>query len=124
MVSLIDMGGRLRMIIQDIEVIKPILEMPNLPVARVMWKPAPDLLTGVKCWIEAGGAHHSARSWGTPSQTSTKGEKWTGGTARRVEIFTLYQPRKVSTCLRPTPVRVLTIYVTYPHLSTSTYTCR
>ena len=50
-VSLIDMGGRLRMIIQDIEVIKPILEMPNLPVARVMWKPAPDLLTGVKCWI-------------------------------------------------------------------------
>ena len=47
-VSLIDMGGRLRMIIQDIEVIKPILEMPNLPVARVMWKPAPDLLTGVK----------------------------------------------------------------------------
>ena len=50
-VSLIDMGGRLRMIIQDIEVIKPTLDMPNLPVARVMWKPAPDLLTGVKCWI-------------------------------------------------------------------------
>ena len=61
-VSLIDMGGRLRMIIQDIEVIKPILEMPNLPVARVMWKPAPDLLTGVKCWIEAGGAHHTVLS--------------------------------------------------------------
>lgn len=50
------------MIIQDIEVIKPILEMPNLPVARVMWKPAPDLLTGVKCWIEAGGAHHTVLS--------------------------------------------------------------
>ena len=61
-VSLIDMGGRLRMIIQDIEVIKPILEMPNLPVARVMWKPAPDLITGVKCWIEAGGAHHTVLS--------------------------------------------------------------
>lgn len=60
--SLIDMGGRLRMIIQDIEVIKPILEMPNLPVARVMWKPAPDLLTGVKCWIHAGGAHHTVLS--------------------------------------------------------------
>ena len=62
MVSLIDMGGRLRMIIQDIEVIKPILAMPNLPVARVMWKPAPDLLTGVKCWIQAGGAHHTVLS--------------------------------------------------------------
>ena len=61
-VSLIDMGGRLRMIIQDIEVIKPILAMPNLPVARVMWKPAPDLLTGVKCWIQAGGAHHTVLS--------------------------------------------------------------
>ena len=61
-VSLIDMGGRMRLIVQDIEVIKPILEMPNLPVARVMWKPAPDLLTGVKCWIYAGGAHHTVLS--------------------------------------------------------------
>ena len=61
-VSLIDMGGRMRMIIQDIEVIKPILEMPNLPVARVMWKPSPDLLTGVQCWIQAGGAHHTVLS--------------------------------------------------------------
>ncbi len=61
-VSLIDMGGRMRMIIQDIEVIKPTLDMPNLPVARIMWKPAPDLLTGVKCWIHAGGAHHTVLS--------------------------------------------------------------
>ena len=67
-VSLIDMGGRLRMIIQDIEVIKPILEMPSLPVARVMWKPAPDLLTGVKCWIEAGGAHHTVLSTAVTAQ--------------------------------------------------------
>lgn len=61
-VSLVDMGGRLRMIIQDIEVIKPELDMPNLPVARVMWKAAPNLLTGLKCWIEAGGAHHTVLS--------------------------------------------------------------
>ncbi len=67
-VSLIDMGGRMRMIIQDIEVIKPIYEMPNLPVARVMWKPAPDLLTGVKCWIEAGGAHHTVLSTALTAQ--------------------------------------------------------
>lgn len=58
-VTIVDMGGRMRVIAQDIECIKPILEMPNLPVARVMWKPMPDLLTGVKCWILAGGAHHS-----------------------------------------------------------------
>ena len=67
-VSLIDMGGRMRMIIQDIEVVKPILDMPNLPVARVMWKPAPDLLTGVKCWIHAGGAHHTVLSTALTAQ--------------------------------------------------------
>ena len=62
-VSLVDMGGRLRLIIQDIEAVKPIYEMPNLPVARVMWKPLPDLLTGAHAWILAGGAHHSVLSY-------------------------------------------------------------
>lgn len=55
--------GRLRLICQDIECVKPIMEMPNLPVARVMWKPMPDLLTGVECWITAGGAHHTVLSY-------------------------------------------------------------
>lgn len=62
-VSLIDMGGRLRLICQDIECVKPILPMPNLPVARVMWKAMPDLTTGVECWIAAGGAHHTVLSY-------------------------------------------------------------
>ena len=57
-VSLIDMGGRMRMICQDIEAVKPILPMPNLPVARVMWRAMPDLCIGAECWITAGGAHH------------------------------------------------------------------
>lgn len=62
-VSLVDMGGRLRLICQDIECVKPIMDMPNLPVARVMWKPMPDLLTGIECWITAGGAHHTVLSY-------------------------------------------------------------
>ncbi|MGI5978251.1 MAG: L-arabinose isomerase [Oscillospiraceae bacterium] len=62
-VSLIDMGGRLRMICQDIECVKPIYEMPNLPVARVMWRPEPDLLTGIECWIQAGGSHHTVLTY-------------------------------------------------------------
>ena len=62
-VSLIDMGGRLRLIVQDIEAVKPILPMPNLPVARVMWRAMPDLTTGVECWITAGGAHHTVLSY-------------------------------------------------------------
>ena len=62
-VSLIDMGGRLRLICQDIECVKPIMDMPNLPVARVMWRPMPNLTTGVECWITAGGAHHTVLSY-------------------------------------------------------------
>lgn len=61
--SLIDMGGRLRLIVQDIECVKPIYEMPNLPVARVMWKAMPNLTDGVECWITAGGAHHTVLSY-------------------------------------------------------------
>jgi len=61
--SLIDMGGRFRLIVQDIECVKPSLTMPNLPVARVMWEPAPDLETGAKLWIIAGGAHHTVLSF-------------------------------------------------------------
>ena len=62
-VSLIDMGGRLRLICQDIQCVKPIMPMPNLPVARVMWKAMPDLTTGLECWITAGGAHHTVLSY-------------------------------------------------------------
>ncbi len=62
-VSLIDMGGRLRLICQDVRCVKPILPMPNLPVARVMWQAEPSLATGVECWITAGGAHHTVLSY-------------------------------------------------------------
>jgi L-arabinose isomerase len=62
-VSLVDMGGRLRLICQDIECVKPIMPMPNLPVARVMWRAMPNLTTGVECWITAGGAHHTVLSY-------------------------------------------------------------
>ena len=62
-VSLIDMGGRLRLICQDIHCVKPIMPMPNLPVARVMWKAEPSLTEGVECWITAGGAHHTVLSY-------------------------------------------------------------
>lgn len=58
-ISLIDMGGRMRLIAADVEAIKPYHDMPNLPVARAMWKPLPDFKTGVESWIYAGGAHHT-----------------------------------------------------------------
>lgn len=61
--SLIDMGGRLRLIVQDIECVKPPQSMPNLPVARVMWQPQPSFTEGTECWIIAGGAHHTVLSY-------------------------------------------------------------
>ena len=62
-ISLIDMGGRLRLIVQDIECVKTIMEMPNLPVARVMWKILPNLREGICHWITAGGAHHTVLTY-------------------------------------------------------------
>ncbi|MBQ6707405.1 MAG: L-arabinose isomerase [Clostridia bacterium] len=67
-VSLVDMGGRLRLICQDIVCVKPIMPMPNLPVARVMWKAMPNLADGVECWITAGGAHHTVLSYDVSAQ--------------------------------------------------------
>jgi L-arabinose isomerase len=66
--SLIDMGGRLRLIVQDVEAIEPIMKMPNLPVARVMWRAMPDLNTGLKLWLLAGGAHHTVMSYAATAQ--------------------------------------------------------
>jgi L-arabinose isomerase len=62
-ISLIDMGGRLRLIVQDIECVKPIMDMPNLPVARVMWRIKPTLREGIRQWITAGGAHHTVLTY-------------------------------------------------------------
>lgn len=60
--SLIDMGGRLRLIITEIEAVKVTEEMPKLPVARTLWKLKPSLEVAAEGWILAGGAHHTVLS--------------------------------------------------------------
>lgn len=60
--SIIDMGNRFRLLINEVEAVEPQNELPNLPVARVLWKPLPDMKTGCAAWIYAGGAHHTAYS--------------------------------------------------------------
>jgi L-arabinose isomerase len=60
-VSVIDLGNRFRMIVNAVEVVK-CPDMPNLPVASVLWTPMPDLKTGAAAWILAGGAHHTGFS--------------------------------------------------------------
>jgi len=60
--SIVDMGNRFRMIVNEVEAVEPQNDLPNLPVARVLWKPLPDMKTGCAAWIYAGGAHHTAYS--------------------------------------------------------------
>ena len=59
--TLVDMGGRMRMILNPVNVIKP-EDLPNLPVARALWVPEPNLEVGAHAWILAGGAHHTSFS--------------------------------------------------------------
>ena len=65
--SLVDMGGRMRLIVNDCEAVKPLKDMPKLPVARVMWKPLPNLQTSAEAWILCGGAHHTVMSYALSS---------------------------------------------------------
>lgn len=58
--SLVDLGTRFRLIINDVVCKKTEKPMPFLPVATAFWTPEPDLATGAEAWILAGGAHHTA----------------------------------------------------------------
>ena len=60
--SLIDMGSRFRLIINEVDAVQVEKAMPNLPVARVLWKPLPSLRVAAEAWIRAGGAHHTGFS--------------------------------------------------------------
>ena len=61
-VSLIDIGNRFRIIVNEVEGVRPLSDLPKLPVARAFWEPKPNLSTAASCWILAGGAHHTAYS--------------------------------------------------------------
>ena len=60
--SLVDLGDRFRLVVNQLEVVAPDEPLPKLPVARALWVPQPDLETAAAAWIYAGGAHHTAFS--------------------------------------------------------------
>lgn len=66
--SLVDLGNRFRLIINDVECHKQDIPMPKLPVATAFWTPEPNLSTGAESWILAGGAHHTAFSYDLTSE--------------------------------------------------------
>lgn len=61
--SLIDLGNRFRLIINNVDCKKTEKSMPKLPVATAYWTPQPNFATGAEAWILAGGAHHTAFSY-------------------------------------------------------------
>jgi L-arabinose isomerase len=59
LVCLVDIGGRLRLIANQVDVVDPDAPLPRLPVARAVWEPRPELSTAAEAWLMAGGSHHS-----------------------------------------------------------------
>jgi len=59
-VGLLDLGDRLRLVANEIEIVPPDAPLPRLPVARAVWKPSPRLSTAAEAWLMAGGPHHTA----------------------------------------------------------------
>ncbi|MCB0641588.1 MAG: L-arabinose isomerase, partial [Phaeodactylibacter sp.] len=57
--SLIDMGNRFRLVVNEVESVAPEEKLPKLPVARVLWDAKPNLEVAATAWILAGGAHHT-----------------------------------------------------------------
>jgi L-arabinose isomerase len=61
--SLIDLGNRFRLLVNEVDAIQPPHALPKLPVARAVWKCRPDFATACESWIHAGGAHHTGFSY-------------------------------------------------------------
>jgi L-arabinose isomerase len=66
-VSMVDMGNRFRLIVNEVGVVPTEAPLPKLPVARAFWKPKPNLKTAAAAWILAGGAHHTSFSYDVTS---------------------------------------------------------
>ena len=61
-VGLMDLGNRFRVVANEIDLVEPDEPLPNLPVARAVWKPRPDFETAAAAWLLAGGSHHTCLS--------------------------------------------------------------
>jgi L-arabinose isomerase len=61
-VGLADLGDRFRLVANEIDVVPPPEPLPQLPVARAVWRPRPDWRTSTEAWLTAGGPHHTVLS--------------------------------------------------------------
>jgi L-arabinose isomerase len=60
--GLLDLGDRFRLVLNEIDVVRPPEDLPRLPVARALWDPRPDLKVAAEAWLTAGGPHHTSLS--------------------------------------------------------------
>lgn len=66
--TIVDLGHRFRLVVNEVDALQPDKEMPKLPVARVLWKTQPSLSQAVENWVQAGGAHHTCFSYKVSSE--------------------------------------------------------
>jgi len=66
--SMVDLGNRFRLVVNEVDVVGPAKPLPKLPVARAVWKCRPDFKTAAGAWIHAGGAHHTGLSYAVTSE--------------------------------------------------------
>jgi L-arabinose isomerase len=66
--SLIDLGDRFRLIVNEVDAVEPLEPLPKLPVARAVWQCRPDFKTACAAWIYAGGAHHTGFSYSVTTE--------------------------------------------------------
>jgi L-arabinose isomerase len=61
-VAMSDMRERFRLTVNVVDVVEPGHDLPNLPVARAVWKPQPSFAVSAEAWLIAGAAHHTVMS--------------------------------------------------------------
>jgi L-arabinose isomerase len=66
--SIMDLGNRFRLLVNEVDVVVPPQKLPKLPVARAVWKCRPDFKTAVSAWILSGGAHHTGFSYAVTTE--------------------------------------------------------
>jgi L-arabinose isomerase len=60
--AILDLGGRFRMLVNEVDTVATPEPLPKLPVARAVWHCRPNLQTAAAAWILAGGPHHTGFS--------------------------------------------------------------
>jgi L-arabinose isomerase len=66
-IGLVDLGDRFRFVANEVEVVAPDEPLPNLPVARAVWRPKPTLAESAEAWLTAGGPHHTVLTQAVPT---------------------------------------------------------